>query len=97
MTDQRTNYCTLCMLLPLILGLLCLAVFYWLTKDSKAEFIQNDLSLKSNQLLKDHQIGNAIVNMDGRDATLTGAVSSQNRSEEIAEIVAAMNSVSDTS
>ena len=94
MTDQRTSSCTLCMLLPLILGLLGLAVgittLYQITKDSKAEYIQNDLSLKSSQLLKEHQIGNTIVNIQGRDATLTGKVTSQQRSIEIEQLLSAM-------
>ncbi len=90
MTDQRTNSFTLGILLPLILGLIGFIALYWYTKDSKAEHIQNDLSLKSNQLLKENQIGNAIVNIDGRDATLTGAVASQSRSDEIEQIITAM-------
>ncbi len=93
MTDQRTNNCTLCILLSLILVLVGFPTLYWFTKDSKAEYIQNDLSLKSNQLLKDKQIGNVIVNMDGRDATLTGMVTSQNRSDEIEQIIASMSGI----
>ena len=90
MTDQRTNNCTLCILLPLILGIASFIALYWFTKDSKAEYIQNDLSLKSNQLLNDSQIGNVIVNMDGRDATLSGTVTSQSRSDEIEQLIATM-------
>ena len=97
MTDRRTSSCTLCMLLPLLLGLLGLAVaittLYQMTKNSKAEYIQNDLSLKSNQLLKEHQIGNTIVNMQGRDATLTGKVTSQQRSDEIEQLLTAMSGI----
>ena len=87
MADQRTNRCTLCMLIPFILGIAALTALYWYTKDSKAEYIENDLSIKSNQLLKDRQVGGAVVNVDGRDATLTGIVVSVNRSQEIEQIV----------
>lgn len=94
MTDRRTSSCTLCMLLPLLLGLVGLAIaittLNQMTKNSKAEYIQNDLSLKSNQLLKEHQIGNTIVNLQGRDATLTGKVTSQQRSDEIEQLLSAM-------
>ncbi len=90
MTDQRTNSFILGLLLPLILGLIGFIALYWFTQDSKAEYIENDLNLKSNQLLKENQIGNAIVNVDGRDATLTGAVASQSRSDEIEQIIASM-------
>ena len=93
MTDQRTNNCTLCILLPLILGVASFIALYWFAKDSKAEYIQNDLSLKSNQLLKDNQIGNVIVNVDGRDAILTGTVTSQVRSDEIEQIIASMSGI----
>jgi len=93
MTDQRTSSCTLCMLVPLILGALLFTALYWYAKDSKAEQIQNDLSFKSNQLLNERQIGGAVVNMDGRDATLTGTVVSEDRSSEIQKIVAALPGV----
>jgi len=90
MTDQRTNHCTLCMLIPFILGIAGLTALYWYTKDSKAEYFENDLSIRSNQLLKDRQVGGAVVNVDGRDATLTGTVVSVSRSQEIEQIVAAL-------
>ena len=91
MTEQRTNSCTLCcMLIPLMLGGLGLAALYWYAKESKAEQIENDLSLKSNQLLNDSQVGGAVVNMDWRDATLTGTAVSKERSTEIEQIVAAL-------
>jgi outer membrane protein OmpA-like peptidoglycan-associated protein len=90
MTEQRTKSCTLCMLIPLILGALGLTALYWYTKDSKAEQIENDLSLKSNQLLSDSQVGGAVVNMEGRDATITGTVVSESRSKEIGHIIAGM-------
>ncbi len=90
MTDQRTNYCTLCMLIPFILGVAVLTALYWYTKDSKAEYLENDLSIRSNQLLKDRQVGGAVVNVNGRDATLTGIVVSVSRSQEIEQIVATL-------
>ncbi len=90
MTDQRTNYCTLCMLIPFILGIAVLTALYWYTKDSKAEYLENDLSIRSNQLLKDRQVGGAVVNVNGRDATLTGIVVSVSRSQEIEQIVATL-------
>lgn len=90
MTDQRTNHCTLCMLIPLFLGIIGLGLLYWYTKESKAGFIENDLSFKSNQLLEQQQIGGVIVDMDGRDATLTGTVVSESRSIEIEQTVAAL-------
>lgn len=93
MTEQRANNCTLCILIPLILGIIGLGLLYWYTKDSKAEFIENDLSYKSNQLLEQHQIGNAVVNLDGRDATLTGTVASQERSVEIEHLVTALEGI----
>ncbi len=90
MTDQRTNHCTFCMLMPFILGIAGLTALYWYARDSKAEYIENNLSIRSNQLLKDHQIGGAVVNVDGRDATLTGIVVSVSRSQEIEQIVATL-------
>jgi len=93
MTEQRTKSCTLCILLPLILGIFGLGLLYWYAKESKAGYIENDLSYKSNQLLEQQQIGNAVVNMDGRDATLTGTVASQARSDEIENIVAALDGI----
>ena len=90
MTNQRTNHCTFCMLVPLFLGIIGLGLLYWYTKESKAGYIENDLSFKSNQLLEQQQIGGVIVGMDGRDATLTGTVVSENRSTEIEQIVAAL-------
>ncbi|MFK7815561.1 MAG: OmpA family protein [Gammaproteobacteria bacterium] len=93
MTDQRTNNCTLCILIPLILGAVGLAALFWYNKDSTAEAIQNDLSFKSNELLKEKQIGGAVVNMDGRDAILTGTVISQQRSNEIEDIISSLDGV----
>ncbi len=90
MTDQRTNYCTLCILIPLILGIIGLALLYWYTKESKASFIENDLSYKSNQLLEQQQVGGVVVDMDGRDATITGTAISEERSNEIEKIIAAL-------
>lgn len=90
MTDQRTNHCTLCILIPSFLGIIGLGLMYWYTKESKAGYIENDLSYKSNQLLEQQQIGGVIVGMDGRDATLTGTVVSKSRSTEIEQIVAAL-------
>lgn len=90
MTEQRTSSCTLCMLIPLILGGLGLTALYWYAKDSKAEQIENDLSLKSNQLLNDSQVGGAVVNIDGRDAIITGTVVSESRSKEIEHIIAGL-------
>ena len=93
MTDRRTNHCTMCMLIPLILGVIGLALLYWYTKESKASYIENDLSLKSNQLLEQQQVGGVIVSMDGRDATLSGTVVSENRSNEIEQIIAALSGI----
>jgi len=93
MTEQRTNNCTLCLLLPLILGIIGLGLLYWYAKESKAEHIQNDLRLKSSQLLEQHQVGNAVVNVDGRDAVLTGMVASAERSQEIEHIVASLDGI----
>lgn len=93
MAEQRTNSCTLCMLIPLILGGLGLTGLYWYAKDSKAEQIENSLNLKSNQLLNDSQVGGAVVNVDGRDATLTGTVVSEDRSIEIEQIVAGLSGI----
>ena len=93
MTETRTNSCTLCVLIPLILGVAALLFFYFTARDSIADSIQNDLALKSNQLLKEKQIGNVTVSMDGRDALLTGTVASQERSNEIENVVASMNGI----
>lgn len=93
MTTQRTNHCTLCMLIPLFLGIIGLGLLYWYTKESKAGYIENDLSYKSNHLLEKQQIGGVIVGMDGRDATLTGTVVSESRSTEIEQIVSALPGV----
>ena len=90
MADQRTNNCTLCVLIPLFLGIGALLFFYFTSRDSIANAIQNDLAFKSNQLLKEKQIGNVTVIMNGRDAQLKGRVVSQERSHEIENIVAAM-------
>ncbi len=90
MTDQRSGSCILCMLFPLILGLAGLYGLYWWAKQSKAEFIENDLGIKSDTLLSEKQVGGVTVSMDGRDATLTGTVKSQQRSEEVANIVASL-------
>lgn len=93
MTEQRANSCTFCILIPLFLGALGLGLLYWYAKESKAGHIENDLSYKSNQLLEQKQIGNAVVNMDGRDAILTGTVASQERSQEIEHTVAALDGI----
>jgi len=93
MTEQRANNCTLCILIPLILGAIGLGLLYWYAKESKAGHIENDLSYKSNQLLEQKQIGNAVVNMDGRDAILTGTVASLERSQEIEHTVAALDGI----
>ncbi len=90
MTDQRKDSCMLCMLIPLILGLIGLSALYWWAKESRAEFIENDLSIKSNSLLSDQQVGGVIVNMDGRDAILTGTVETEERSQEIETIIASL-------
>lgn len=90
MTDQRTTNCTFCVLLTFILGIAAFIALYWHVKDSNAENIQNNLSFKSNELLKKRQIGGAVVNMDGRDATLTGTVVNESRSKEIEQIVLAL-------
>ena len=93
MTDQRTNNCTICILVPLILGIGALLFFYFTSRDSIANTIQNDLAFKSNQLLKDQLVGNVTVTMHGRDALLKGTVVSQERSQEIENIVAAMSGI----
>ncbi len=78
------------MLIPIILGIIGLSFLYWWTRESKAEYIENDLSYKSNTLLKDSEVGGIIVNMDGRDATLIGMVKSEQRSQEIENIIASL-------
>jgi outer membrane protein OmpA-like peptidoglycan-associated protein len=93
MTDQRTNNGTFCILIPLILGIAALTALYLYSKANKAESIQNDLSYKSNELLKEKQVGGVVVNMDGRDALLTGTVVSQDRSSEIENIVSSLNGI----
>ncbi len=93
MTDQRTSSCTLCLIIPLILGVAGLAALYWYTKDSKTEAIQNKLSFNSNELLKEKQVGGVVVNMDGRDAIVTGTVVSQQRSNEIEEIISSLHGI----
>lgn len=93
MTEQRTNNCTLCILIPLILGVIGLAFLYWFTKESKAEYIENDLNLKSNQLLEQKQVGGVIAEIDGRDATLKGTVVSEQRSIEIEKIIAELSGI----
>ncbi|MEJ2114595.1 MAG: OmpA family protein [Gammaproteobacteria bacterium] len=93
MTDHRTTHCTLCILIPLILGIIGLALLYWYTKENKASYIENDLSLKSNQLLEQQQVGGVIVRLDGRDAILSGTVVSENRSNEVEQIIAALSGI----
>ncbi len=90
MTDQRANNCTICILLPLALAIGALLFFYFSSRDSIASAIQSDLAYTSNQLLKEKQVGNVTVTMDGRDAILKGSVANQKRSLEIENIVAAM-------
>jgi outer membrane protein OmpA-like peptidoglycan-associated protein len=90
MTEQRSNSSFLCILIPFLLGAFGFVALYWYAKDSKAEYIENDLNIKSVPLLKENQIGGAIINMDGRDATLTGTVASQERSQEIEQIISAL-------
>ena len=93
MADQRKNNGSFCILIPLILGIAALTALYFYTKANKAESIENDLSFKSNELLKEKQVGGAVVNMDGRDALLTGTVVSQDRSDEIESIVSSLNGI----
>ena len=93
MTDQQTKRCAICTLLPPLLGLLLLLGFWWTVGKSKAELIENDLSLKSNQLLTDSEIAGVIVTMDGRDATLTGMVTNEARSQKIESIVASQSGI----
>lgn len=93
MTDQPKKHCFFCMLMPFVLGAIALTALYWYTKDSKTESIQNDLSFKSNELLKAQQVGGAVVNMDGRDAILTGSVVSQERSSEIEGIISTLDGI----
>ncbi|MGI9227457.1 MAG: OmpA family protein [Gammaproteobacteria bacterium] len=81
------------MLVPLILGLIGLSILYWWAKESRAEFIENDLSIKSDSLLSEQKVGGVIVNMDGRDAVLTGKVESNQRSEEIETIIASLSGI----
>lgn len=90
MADQHKKSCALCMLFPLILGLGALLLAYYTFRDHVGNDIQNDLAYKTSELLKANQVGNVTANMDGRDATLTGTVTSQERSTEIEAIVAAM-------
>ena len=93
MADQRTQSCTLCMSIPLFIGLLGLWGMYLWTKESKAEFIQNDLGIKSETLLSEQQVGGVVVNMDGRNAVLTGSVDSEQRSQEIEAIIASLDGI----
>lgn len=93
MTDQPKKHCFFCMLMPLIIGVIALSGLYFYNKDSKTESIENSLNFMSNELLKEKQIGGAIVNMDGRDATLTGTVASQQRSIEIEGIVSSLKGI----
>jgi len=93
MTDQRANNCTLCILIPLILGVIGLAFLYWLAKENKTEYIENDLSLKSNQLLDQKQVGGVIAELDGRDATLKGTVVSEQRSNEIEQYITELSGI----
>lgn len=93
MTNQGAKSCAICVLIPIILGVIGLSVLYWWTKESKAEYIENDLSYKSNTLLKESEVGGVIVNMDGRDATLTGTVESEQRSKEIENIIASLTGI----
>ena len=90
MADPHKKSCALCMFLPLVLGLGALLFAYYTFRDSIGNDIQNDLAYKSSELLKAQQIGNVTVNMDGRDAHLSGTVANQERSSEIENIVAAM-------
>lgn len=93
MPNQDAKSCAVCMLIPIILGVIGLSVLYWWTKESKAEYIENDLSYKSNTFLKESEVGGVIVNMDGRDATLTGTVESKQRSKEIENIIASLTGI----
>lgn len=93
MTDQRANNCTICILLPLALGIGALILFYFISRDSIANAIQSDLAYSSNQLLKENQVGNVAVSMNGRDAILKGSVTSEERSLEIESIVASMSGI----
>ena len=88
-----TNHRTLCILIPLILGIIGFVLLYQYTTENKANHIENDLSYKSNQLLEQQQVGGVIVSMNGRDATLTGTVVSENRSREIEQIIAALSGI----
>ena len=92
MTNQHPiKRCSTCTLIPLILGLSGLIALYWVAKENKAEFIQNDLSIKSNYLLSELKVGGVVVIFDGRDAVLTGEVESSKRAGEIESIIASID------
>lgn len=93
MTTERIDSCISCILIPLVFGLAVLISGYWLVRENAAERIENDLSYTSNQLLKEQQVGGVIVNMDGRDAILTGTVKDMQRSEEIENIIASLSGI----
>ncbi len=94
MTNQHPiKRCSTCTLIPLILGLSGLIALYWVAKKNKAEFIQNDLSIKSNYLLSVLKVGSVVVIFDGRDAVLTGEVESSKRAGEIESIIASIDGI----
>ena len=43
--------------------------------------------------MNDSQVGGAIVNVDGRDAVITGTVISESRSKEIEKIIAGLSGI----
>jgi len=88
MYEKSKSSCFFCLLVPLILGLSGLFIFYFIMGESLGKHIENDLSFESNKLIGDQQVGGVTVNMDGRDAVLTGSVVSQERSHEIENMIA---------
>ena len=85
--------CNACAIFPLLLGLSGLVVVFWIAKENKAEFIQNNLSIKSNYLLSEQKVGGVVVNINGRDAVLTGAVESSKRAVEIENIISSIDGI----
>lgn len=90
MNDKSENSRFFCLFIPLILGLTGLIIFYLSMGKDLGVQIQNNLSFESNKLLSEQQVGGVTVNMDGRDAVLTGSVISQERSKIIESMVASV-------
>ena len=74
---------------PLLLGLLLLGGVLWYAMKHYAPNIESDLATRSNNALAEAGLGNqASVEIDGRDAILTGTVPGQSDSDRAEEVVA---------